>query len=511
MWDEYSKHFDDAITKEIDEFTYESVLSQSRYIFIRNEENKHIGYCTNCNEEHEIRDKKKQNEIIVCPKCECSCMIKLTRYQRKYLIDQSCFLRYEKSKIDNNTLIARGFFVERDYSGNYKNVKTKYMEMARYAFTEGKSVMFTRPYWGYYKNQQWSERSSIFKFNQGELAKLFPVIDTNSLDEAVKGTRFEYSQYEKFIARRFEDGMVKYFDLYNRYPLIESLIKIGFKNLIEYKLNGWPTNHAINWRGKTIFKMLKLNRGQVKELQKMKVQKTPGFINLFKENSSKNWKFSSKELKEMENIISEGRMYTADIFKYSDKKKAYKYIKKQLELNPKGNNNQMVMNTWSDYIKGCEKTNWDLSNEHVLYPKDIKKAHKNQIKQMRMIANEGKGFDKKIKSRLKEYEKYNFELDGLCIRAARNSEEVEEEGCELDHCVATHYLQPYAEGETIIMFIRKIEEPDTPYVTVEVKDNKVRQAYGIHDTKPPKEVLQFIEIYKHKVLNEKSRKRKVVA
>lgn len=506
MWEEYSKHFSNEITNEIEEFAYEHALSQSRYIFIRKENNKHIGYCTNCNKEYEMSE--KHGDIVTCPKCGCSCMIKQTRYKRKYLIDQVCFLRYEKSKVDNDTLIARGFFVERDYSGDYKKVKTKYIELARYAFTPGKSAMFTKPYWGYY-NYSWSQRSSIYKFNQGSLAKLFCITDMSSLDKAVEGTRFQYSQYEKFIALRMEDGMVKYFDLYNKYPLIESLIKMGFENLIEYKVKNYLMNNVINWRGKTVFKMLKFDREQIKALLKVKEEINPNFVNLFRENLNKNWKLSEKQIKDMENVFNTGRHFTEKIFKYSDKKKAYKYIKKQLQINPKGNHEQYVMNTWSDYIGGCEKLGWDLRNEHILYPKDIKKAHKNQIKQMNIAKN--KKLDKKIKSRLKEYEKYDFQLDGLLIRAARSSEEIENEGYELDHCVATHYLEPYAQGKTIIMFIRKIENPDTPYVTVEVKDNQVIQAYGIHDTKPPEEVLNFIEVYKDTVLNKKSRKRKVVA
>ena len=84
--------------------------------------------------------------------------------------------------------------------------------------------------------------------------------------------------------------------------------------------------------------------------------------------------------------------------------------------------------------------------------------------------------------------------------------EVMEEGKELDHCVAAHYMKPYANGETILLCVRNIEDKDKPLVTVEVKNRKVVQAYGIHDTKPPKDVLEFLDKYKKEVLSKSVKK-----
>ena len=58
--------------------------------------------------------------------------IKLTRYKRKSVHDSACFIRFDKSEVDNETIVARGFLAERDYSEDYKNVKTKLTELARY-------------------------------------------------------------------------------------------------------------------------------------------------------------------------------------------------------------------------------------------------------------------------------------------------------------------------------------------------------------------------------------------
>ena len=67
-------------------------------------------------------------------------------------------------------------------------------------------------------------------------------------------------------------------------------------------------------------------------------------------------------------------------------------------------------------------------------------------------------------------------------------------------------IEAYANGETILLCVRNIEDKDKPLVTVEVKNRKVVQAYGIHDTKPPKDVLEFLDKYKKEVLSKSVKK-----
>ena len=51
-----------------------------------------------------------------------------------------------------------------------------------------------------------------------------------------------------------------------------------------------------------------------------------------------------------------------------------------------------------------------------------------------------------------------------------------------------------AKQETLIFFVRKIEELDKPFVTLEysLKSKKVLQCYGNKNTKPEEKVLEFV-------------------
>ena len=65
----------------------------------------------------------------------------------------------------------------------------------------------------------------------------------------------------------------------------------------------------------------------------------------------------------------------------------------------------------------------------------------------------------------------------------------------MHHCVGRmNYDQRFVREESLIFFIRSRQEPDTPLVTVEysVKERKVLQCYGDHDSKPSDDILRYV-------------------
>ena len=55
------------------------------------------------------------------------------------------------------------------------------------------------------------------------------------------------------------------------------------------------------------------------------------------------------------------------------------------------------------------------------------------------------------------------------IVPCRKEEELRVEGKRLHHCVAS-YAEAHASGRSNIFFIRKIDEPDKPFFTLELKN-----------------------------------------
>lgn len=64
----------------------------------------------------------------------------------------------------------------------------------------------------------------------------------------------------------------------------------------------------------------------------------------------------------------------------------------------------------------------------------------------------------------------------------------------LNHCVAS-YKDSISEGKEYILFLRKQNDPDKPYFTIDVTSNKhVRQIHGFNNCNIENDVLrQFVE------------------
>ena len=58
-------------------------------------------------------------------------------------------------------------------------------------------------------------------------------------------------------------------------------------------------------------------------------------------------------------------------------------------------------------------------------------------------------------------------------------------------------------GETCILFIRKKEEPEESYYTVEVREGEVVQVRGKYNADPKEDVKKFMNTFKKRIQNEK--------
>ena len=78
---------------------------------------------------------------------------------------------------------------------------------------------------------------------------------------------------------------------------------------------------------------------------------------------------------------------------------------------------------------------------------------------------------------------------------AQKPSDLVKESLVLHHCVGKmNYDQKMVREESLIFFIRPINEPETPFVTMEYSPSKkkVLQCYGVNNSTPQQEVLDFV-------------------
>ena len=101
-----------------------------------------------------------------------------------------------------------------------------------------------------------------------------------------------------------------------------------------------------------------------------------------------------------------------------------------------------------------------------------------------------------------------IEVDGVKYVPKKNIEIVHE-GRELHHCAGNsdRYFDRIAQRETYICFLRKVEEPDKPYYTIEVEPGgTIRQHRGMCDEEPEiDEVRPFLREWQKEIRRRMSR------
>lgn len=504
----YLKHFSNEYSDEIIEYV-EKILPD--YIFTRKNKGKYYGFCTTCKKSFRIMQGFKHKDYEKCPECGKVSAVQSLSFSRKYMINEAYILYFEKSKIDPNAIVARCIYAAEDWTGNdYQEVKPLMADNGLYIFKLGEAVQLKRYVWystidksikGPYIGHLEKTRT-IFDLLNGQQNKerVSLSYSTESLKKAVEGNIFQYSCWDKYDG----DRLVKLLDLYCKYPkAVEYLTKCGFDNIIDCILKNKKTYHSINWKGETLFKILKLSRHDIRTIRDSGVIITPALIKIYQINKNHKELMSFEEMKELENIIYSSFEAISLIAKYTSLKKAFNYAKEQRKLTDiKGKSHYYsiddVLNNYKDYLSDCINLQMDLNNQKIVHPKNLHAAHQDTINKVKI--KENKELNLKIKKRLPVLKKkYNFNLEGLFIRPAEDTKELIDEGKELKHCVGT-YAQIYANAKTDILFIRQVSFPEKPYYTIEISNKKIVQVRGKCNCHPTKDIEKFIEEFKQQKL-----------
>jgi PcfJ-like protein len=498
-------HFPEKISQELADYVTEFVLFKSRYLFTRRVVGMQKAYCTHCKKES-MTDGLKHNQEYKCPNCDSNCVVKASGRGRKKLYDDAYLVWYEKSIQNPEAIVARGIYLSRDYSSDYHAIETKYFVKAYYLFEPGNSRMLFHDWGGL------SQRKNVKSEFNTSMGHKSCHVDKANIEKAVKSTPFQYSTWESYFHTtsymRASTDMVEFFDLASKYPCIEYLTKLGAKDAVEAKLYGRKTYNTINWRGKTIYKVLRLTKAELKQLTMSKLKSIDvqllSCYQFFKKNKVY---IDFQEADQLKELTS---WYIDDLnklLKLTTLSKISKYFLKQLRNHKKHYGSaHSVLWAFRDYLRDCKDLGMDINQEHVLFPNNLYAAHQKTIRQVKI--KEDRTLNVKISRRLKDLQKYSFQSSGLFIRPVESSIELFDEGKALNHCVG-RYAADYAAGKTNLFVIRKESDPEKPFYTVEIIKDRVTQVYGMGNCRPTKEVKAFMEAFTAIKLTKKPKERKV--
>jgi PcfJ-like protein len=173
---------------------------------------------------------------------------------------------------------------------------------------------------------------------------------------------------------------------------------------------------------------------------------------------------------------------------YKDVKRLALYLAREVKLEQGITSPHVAATTLRDYVRMCHAMGIEPKEK---YPKSLKKSH--DIAQMNYKAKEDEYKNMMMKAVVagESYQSLTYRKDRYAIIAPKDSSDLIQEGSSLSHCVAS-YVDDVIAKRCKILFLRETAEIDKPLVTIEVRDNNIRQVRGFGNRSASPEELDFV-------------------
>lgn len=501
-----------AVHKWIDN----TVMAYSRYMFYdANGKKQTTARCSVCGNEVTI-NKVRSGDKVTCPVCHKKCTAKP---YRKYLnsngfCDTETIMYLQPFK--GTRFCARKFSVEYIYRDKIKPYIKIQEEIRTICNLESADLQVQEQY-EYdtdYKGGEW-RKDFVSEINYER--HLFPGT-LNKIFKRVEGFNMWHIDYGKIAKQCNPVGFVNLYDAVNKVACLPNLLNNGLvefaRDVIAHRYN----TSLYDLSKGSLSKSFGITKDDLNFLKSLNVSYRE--FELYKAYQSTGRKIDFEELKEFFEVSSMINCSVNDmrrILEHSSLRKFCQFFRRWESENCTSqykdgwwDPRRHFFSDYKDYIRNATLLEYDLSNSEVLFPKNLKQAHDLAYS----IINDKELKNAELPQIARQYESYSnlysYEDKNYCIMPPSRHNDLKNEGKTLCHCVAT-YAKRVAVGSTIILFIRKANEKDKPYFTLELNPitYEIEQCRGLRNGAYPKEVKDFMDKwYKEKIEQLKRSKEK---
>ena len=481
--------------------------------------------CSACQSEHEYdKGEIQPKQIIACPSCGTECTVKRVDYKNCNPIPGYQFkkevLLFQKI---GEEFCERHFYATRlvDFSGE----ETRLTEIGRIFYPIGKyspnwngdlTHGFRRKGRTYFnKYNPWSGEEFWDDKNLSGLSNIVlcpgPVYPRTINKKMFEGTRYQYCAMELI---RNEKGFtpIDYLEKFNQMPQkMEMMVKTGLLRMAleitkyEFKGSGKPWEQ-LGITKKQMNRLRDINGGH-RALRWMRYEEGTG-----KSVDNETIKYFEKEKIDPDDIVFiSDRMSARKIMNY--------IIRQHRQRKSK---TEEILILWRDYLSMAIRMKMDVQQELIFKPGDVKRAHDDLVrlcggtdvtKRAGEIIQKYPDVDEILKS-IKD--KYEYMDEGYAVVVPEKIEGIIYEGKKLGHCLdkSDIYFDRIQRRESFIVFLRKAEDIEKPYYTLEIEpDGTTRQkrTTGDRQDKDFQEAVSFIRKWQREVKKRLNREDKELA
>lgn len=325
------------------------------------------------------------------------------------------------------------------------------------------------------------------------------------IEQVTKGTWLENSKLELYMNIKGEYLFpIVWLRLYQRRHKAETLMTCGAAKLVagiiaEEKVGGgysasWTTRldclRDLDWKKTKPAEILRLTKQELPYFKNLEKKEGVHRLRVIQEARKKGYTIrpgdeAGKELSRDQQLdLLENGIMPSFVTRYlSRQKRRYKRDLSFYDLT----------DTW----RMARELGIALDSREGRFPQNLRGKHDEYVARINEIKTEKQRREAearagKFTERFERMSRYAWEHDGILIRPAASEQELRKEGSALHHCVAT-YAKRHAAGELTIFFIRRVEEPDKPWFTLNFNEKflSVTENRGLHNCVRTPEIEAF--------------------
>lgn len=472
------------------------------------------GICTVCGTQVHARGRRfTQSTRVNCPNCgaRVSCVLEDgSAFAANYIEN---IIAVQKGT-DGKTVFFRQWLLRRDHTARWEHIEDFLQETVRYAIRGAKTAKWQKQgKESYYMRTERYELDEWTRWQDNRIYDGSYFFYPTGIEEALSGTAMQYADLEGYLEERGHNKNPIYFLEYHaRYPVIEFLWKAGYRNIVHNRIFGMDreNRNAILWERKKLKECFKF------PLRILKLMPPEEWSLNDIQRVNDLWeKYGGKVTDTEIRLVLQSKVdiqLWSRATTYANAGRILKYIKNQTDKRKEKNPDKRSISqndtaqAYRDYLQECEQLHLDLHDKEILFPKDLTAAHNRTMEQVKFEKN--KADQEKFQKAVEKLEKFAWGEGEFFIRPAREQMELTAEGKALHHCVGG-YIRDMAEEKTAIFFLRKANEPDKPFYTLELQKKRVIQCRTEHNASYDRnpDVKNFVDMWMEKVVKKGGKKK----
>lgn len=441
-----------------------------------------------------------------------------------------------EGKQDNTSNRINVYVNQRYTQGDRKGIVTRYFncikQTHRCADSEGLRVYeIERAYFiegekriqiDYQKHSSWDGRDF---WDYKNLSGMVNIIREKGVlykgnTKELKGTEFEYTGIDTYQFKNKEIDVINYYSAYRAIPDLELVVKTGMYELAD-RIVETRGSLDIDINKKHTWDRFKIKKEDMKYLAKKQGEYT--VLKMLKFECKNNIRLTDEQ-RELFCKLNSNLENLSRILPYVTTAQFLNRIQKYSGIDIAGKPDKFLCgrgleqinntaNKYLDYLIMRLDLGYNLHNTVFQYPKNLDEEHnkmalqQNELKNRKRIMEMQEKYPQIEKQYKKLLKKYKYEEENLIIRPTMNAGEIILEGRSLHHCVGgEHFIKNHNAGRNLILFMRKKNQPDIPYVTIELDTTtkNIVQWYGANNKKPDEKHLnKLLNHYLERIAGEK--------